>query len=303
EEMRGFVFESSGDNTDVRDHLASRIGGFGVGAGEISENWLPLFQDAFAQPGGTAVDLITYENIARAIGEYENSQVFIDNPWSRFVGGDQDAISEAAKRGALLFYRDLDVGGLGCVQCHSGDFFTDEGFHAAGFPQIGRGKGDIGSLGDTHGDRGRERVTGLSSDRFSFRTPSLLNVEVTGPWGHAGAFLTLEETVRYHLDPDTGWTYFNFAALPPGTQTEGCFENTGDALLTVTSRRLAGTSPLPLFSGVADAQIQDMVAFLKSLTDPRVLDPAALEPWIARNDGTFTDSQLLQAHDGDANSL
>jgi hypothetical protein len=46
-----------------------------------------------------------------------------------------------------------------------------------------------------------------------------------------------------------------------------------------------------------------MVAFLESLTDPRVLNPAALEPWIARNDGSFTDSQLLQAHDGDANSL
>ena len=109
--------------------------------------------------------------------------------------------------------------------------------------------------------------------------------------------------MRYHLDPDTGWSTFNFSGLPAGTQTEGCFENTGDALLTVASRRLAGTSSLPLLSGVADAQVQDLVAFLESLTDPRVLDPVALEPWIARNDATLTDSQLLQAHDGDANSL
>lgn len=303
EEMRGFAFETSGDNAAVRDHLSARIGGFGIGAGEIVEDWLPLFRDAFGQPTGAAEDLIHFENIVRAIAEYENSQVFVENPWSAFVGGDQAAISDAAKRGALLFFRDPTAGGVGCVRCHSGDFFTDEGFHAVGFPQIGRGKGNLGSLGDSHGDYGRERVTGLSSDRFSFRTPSLLNVQATGPWGHAGSFLTLEETVRYHLDPDTGWSTFNFSGLPAGTQTEGCFENTGDALLTVASRRLAGTSSLPLLSGVADAQVQDLVAFLESLTDPRVLDPVALEPWIARNDATLTDSQLLQAHDGDANSL
>lgn len=303
EEMRGFHFEAGNDNTAVRDHLAARIGGIGIGAGEIVENWLPLFQDAFASPGGTAADLITFPNIVRAIAEYENSQVFVDNPWSAYVGGDEDAITEAAKRGALLFFNEPEDGGAACVRCHSGDFFTDERFHAVGFPQIGRGKGDLGSLGDTHGDHGRERVTGDSADRFSFRTPSLLNVEATGPWGHAGAFLTLEETVRYHLDPDTGWAQFNFGAMPAGIQIEGCFENTGDALLTVASRQLAGTSLLPRIPGVADAQIQDLVAFLRALTDPRVLDPAALEPWIARNDLVFTDSQLLDAHDEDANGL
>lgn len=303
EEMRGFSFEASGENEDVREHLAGRLGNYGVGAGEITENWLPLFRTAFDQPTGTAQDLITFPNIVEAIGAYEDSQVFVDTPWKDYVEGDEDALSASAKRGALLFFRGPAAGGASCVRCHSGDFFTDERYHAVAFPQVGRGKGDGAVTGDLHADFGRERVTGMREDRYAFRTPSLLNVAATGPWGHDGVFQDLESLVRYHLDPENGWASFDLGTLPADVQTEGCVENTAVILQEFLTQKANGDARLPIVSNFTNAQIQDLVAFLEALTDPRVLDAAAMEPWIARNDGTFTDSLLLQATDGALNSL
>ena len=189
------------------------------------------------------------------------------------------------------------------MRCHSGDFFTDEKHHRVAFPQIGRGKGDGAVTGDLHADFGRERVTGVRDDRYAFRTPSLINVSATGPWGHDGAFLDLETLVRYHLDPETGWTNYSLADLPAGTQTEGCVENTAVLVQEFVDGKAAGKIRLPVVRGFTDRQVTDLVAFLEALTDPRVLDAAALEPWIARNNATFTDSLLLEAHDEGLQSL
>ena len=51
------------------------------------------------------------------------------------------------------------------------------------------------------GDFGRERVSGDPADRYRFRTPSLRNVAVTAPYGHAGVYASLNAVVRHHLDP------------------------------------------------------------------------------------------------------
>jgi cytochrome c peroxidase len=64
-------------------------------------------------------------------------------------------------------------------------------------PQIGPGKGD-GASGLE--DFGRFKVTGEIEDLFAFRTPSLRNVAVTGPWGHAGGYSDLRQVVVHHLE-------------------------------------------------------------------------------------------------------
>ena len=303
EEMRAFVFEAGNTNEDVRSHLAARIGNNGIGAGEITDNWLPLFQTAFEDPTGTAVDLITFPNIVEAIGSYEDSQVFINTPWKNYIEGNEDAISDSAKRGALLFYNSPAKGGMSCVNCHSGDFFTDEDFHLAAFPQVGRGKGDSVDGSNNSADFGRERVTGILADRYAFRTPSLLNVAATGPWTHAGAMEDLSSLVRYHANPEAEFFAFSFADLPVGTQITDSFENTSDVMFALAAQRTANSTLLAPNRSLSDSEVADIVAFLSALTDPRVLDPEALEPWIGRNDGTFTDSNLLEGHDGDLNQL
>ena len=69
-------------------------------------------------------------------------------------------------------------------------------------PQIGPGKGhNSEGYDDGREDFGREAVTGNVNDRFRFRTPTLRNVALTAPYGHAGAFDTLEAMVRHHQSP------------------------------------------------------------------------------------------------------
>ena len=65
---------------------------------------------AFAS-AAPAEQLITFDNIALAIGEYQRSQVFVNSPWRSYVRGDNDAIGDAAKRGAILFFTPLFDGG------------------------------------------------------------------------------------------------------------------------------------------------------------------------------------------------
>lgn len=136
---------------------------------------------------------IAYRDAANAIAAFEGKAWRFDNsPFDRFLRGERGAMSRAARYGMRLFY-----GKAGCANCHSGTFQTDHSFHAIAMPQLGQGKGH-GPSG--HEDRGHEAVSGDSADRFKFRTPSLRNVALTGPWGHAGAFDSLEAIIEHHLD-------------------------------------------------------------------------------------------------------
>jgi cytochrome c peroxidase len=291
EEMRGFTFATPGTNDDVRTALEVKLASV--------QSWL----DEFAAVYGDST--ITYERIAEAIGEYERSQIFINTPWKAFLEGDDTAISDAARRGALLFMLPTRVDGASCVSCHRGDRFTDEQFHVLGVPQIGRGKGD----GDTGTDDfGRNRVSGNDNDLYAFRTPSLLNVTETGPWGHSGAYTTLESIVRHHLDPQAAFDNYDTTQLEPSIvdsgQTADMQINTQKALDTLAANRLAGISSIQNVE-LTDDQISDLVEFLKTLTDPCVTDRSCLTPWIPDSDyiDANPDLQLLKAVDAGLNPL
>ncbi|MDX1451677.1 MAG: cytochrome c peroxidase [Oleiphilaceae bacterium] len=295
EEMKNFGFFNGASNAEVREHLEQRLGGYGTppGGALAHNDWLSEFQLAFSDPDGTAETLITFENISLAIAEYERSQVFVDTPWKAYVQGDNDAIDDAAKRGALIFFKSIAEGGADCAACHSGDFFTDEGFHVIGMPQIGRGKGD-GDSGDD--DFGRFRETGIEADRYSFRTPTLLNTTATGPWGHAGAYTRLENAVRHHLNPQWALDNFDWSQLDPNLQASNMLENTQLAIDKLEANRALG---IPSLQNVvlSDAQVNDLMAFLETLTDPCVENRACLSPWIPDASDSNPDAMRLNARD------
>ena len=289
EEMRA-LFKEAEDNEAVRDALAGRL----VDQ-EIPNTWLREFQQAF-DSNASADELITYMNISLAIGEYERSQVFVESPWRSYVQGNDNAIGDAAKRGAILFYTSREEGGAQCVACHSGDFFTDENFHVLSMPQIGRGKGD-GEFGDD--DFGRWRETGVEADRYAFRTPSLLNATATGPWTHAGAYLSLAAVVRHHADPERAIDSYDFSLLEldPGMQGEHAQENTRSALSQLQSLRNAGESKLPPPYVQSDDDVADLIAFMDSLTDPCVEDRDCLGQWIPDSSDSGPDNLQLNGVD------
>ncbi len=279
EEMRGFEFESDGTNADVRNHLANRLQGASGFEHELDENrWLDEFRDVFNQTDADAESLITYGNIALALGEYERSMVFTNTPWKQYVQGDMAALSKNAKKGALLFFNEPQQGGAGCVNCHSGDNFTDEDFHVIAMPQIGRGKEDSTM------DQGRWYVTGADNDRYAFRTPSLLNVTKTSPWGHAGAYSSLKQVILHHANPQQAITQFDYSELDQDIQASMLLTNTRPALKQLQTLRSEGQSKLPRIS-LSDKEVLLLIAFVESLTDPCVEDRECLSPWIATGNG------------------
>ena len=284
EEMRGFEFVLDGSNADVRTALESRLTEDG--------RWGSEFEAVFGSPE------VTYARIAEAMGAYEDSQVFTDTPWRAYVRGDHAAIGESAKRGALLFFRSKEDGGVNCASCHSGDFFTDEDFHSICAPQIGRGKGD--GLRGTN-DFGRARETADRNERFSFRTPTLTNVSATGPYLHSGAYDNLADVVRHHLDPRAAIERFDPASVPMAA-SDDFDQNTQEMLdfLEVSGKAIEFfDAPFEY----REEQVEDLVTFLETLTDPCVLDRECLAPWIADPAIDDVDGQLLVAVDQERSPL
>lgn len=309
EEMRTDHFEPDGSNNTIRQHLAARIGGYDGGfaaQNELASNeWLTEFQTAFAVTQ-SAEQLVTYDNIAKALASYEASQIFVDNPWNRYVSGDTNAIGDQAKRGAILFFSDKEDGGAHCSSCHSGDLFSDESHHVTAFPQIGPGKGD-GQTGDD--DFGLARETGNVQDRYRFRTPSLLNIEMTAPYGHAGSYKTLREVVNHYAQPDSALSFFDtegWCHQITSDRSSSCNSlfpsarvNTRNALVQ-TGNEVGGET----IEGIAldNRQIDQITAFLHTLTDPCTKDRNCLAPWIA-TPGPGPDGNQLNGVDRAGNRL
>jgi cytochrome c peroxidase len=282
-EMRGFDFIMGGDGTDVRAALEQRL---------TEAGWGPEFEVAFGGPE------ITYARIAEAMADYEDSQVFSDTPWRAYVAGENTAISETAKRGALLFFQTIEEGGFDCVSCHSGDFFTDESFHAIAAPQIGRGKGD-GASGTN--DHGRARETADRNDRFSFRTPTLLNVAATGPYFHSGAYDDLTDVVRHHLDPQAALRNYDPASVPQADAVD--FDSNTQEMIDFLEVSGHGIDSFRNPVDSIDAEVEELVAFLQTLTDPCVLHRECLASWIADPETDDVDGHLLVAIDADGDPL
>lgn len=284
DEMRGFEFVAGGTNDELRTALEDRL--------MEDERWVDEFEAVF----GTAE--ISYGRIAEAIAAYERSQLFVDTPWRAYVEGDRWAIGPLAKHGARLFFTSVEEGGAGCVSCHSGDFFTDEGFSSICAPQIGRGKGN-GATGTN--DFGRERESGDPEDRFTFRTPTLLNVAVTGPYLHSGAYDSLADVIRHHFDPQDAVANYDPASIPDAA-SEDFSDNMSEIVdYLQTSSRVIDSFQEPVEYNEFD--IKALVAFLETLTDRCVVDRQCLTPWIADPATDDVDGQLLVAFDGDGNPL
>src|SRR5206468_5319250 len=115
--------------------------------------------------------------------------------------GHQNALDASEKRGALRFF-----GQAGCVSCHSvtgssNEMFTDFRQHAIGVPQlVPRVTNKQFDGPGANEDFGREDFTGNASDRYAFRTPSLRNVALNAAFMHDGAFTSLTEAIRHHLN-------------------------------------------------------------------------------------------------------
>jgi cytochrome c peroxidase len=119
------------------------------------------------------------DNVTKALASYMRTIISDDTPWDRWQKGDEDAVSDQAKRGYAVFQE------LGCVECHAGVLFTDQQFHNVG----------VGMDAESP-DVGRFKVTGEVVDTGAFKTPTLRDITRSAPYFHNGSVATLEEAVR-----------------------------------------------------------------------------------------------------------
>lgn len=143
------------------------------------------FQRAFAQPA-------TAENIPKAFATFFRTLTTGNSAWDKFQANDKKALSKDAQAGYQVFLK------ANCNVCHVPPLFTDHDFH------------NIGWSIDNSADLGRQESTKAVEDTGKFKTPSLRNVALTGPYFHDGKAATLDEAIDFmlkggqpnpHLDP------------------------------------------------------------------------------------------------------
>ncbi|MGJ8679167.1 Lcl domain-containing protein [Paraglaciecola sp.] len=306
-EMRGDEPLTDNNNQAYRDMLAARF--------SDNADWEAMFQAAF---GDTEV---SFDRIAEALATFEESMVFTDNPWQEYVaalrgdpGTDIDVMTQDEKIGAVLFMTAGDEGGAACSECHSGDTFTDEEFHAIGLGQVGPGNGDSASFPPVNNsDFGRANISGDVGDTYHFRTSPLLNITETGPYMHNGALSTLRQVMDVYGNPggamndllgistilngNAVFNELNNADYCELTSVKDIMDKTGetceqvynninpDAFLNTrilfrqTFDETVSNSPAPEIDINTD-QSSTVIEFMGALTDPCVTDRECLQPWI-----------------------
>jgi cytochrome c peroxidase len=135
------------------------------------------YRDLFARAFPGEVPALTMRNVVKAIAAFERAIISAASSYDRYhYGGDDAAVSAAARRGETLFFSQP----LSCFRCHGGFNFSD----ATEFEGRPRRQPSM-------------HATGVAAPGM-FKAPSLRNVALTAPYMHDGSLPTLEAVLdRY----------------------------------------------------------------------------------------------------------
>ena len=256
DEMAGHYSENDISQAVRRGTLTGKNGAWDLITQRVAK--VPQYANDFVAvyPHITRPDDIAFTDVSNAIAVFMELEWRSDTaPFDAVLRG-QGSLSTDAGKGMELFY-----GAAGCANCHSGALLTDHGFHAMGQPQLGPGKG---ARFESHArDEGRFRVTGVEADKYAFRTPSLRNVALTGPWGHAGAYSDLTAFVAGHADPRAALAAFDRSGA---ILTE--FDAADWRIMDDPAEVAAIANAVKIDPVLLTAQeVAEVVAFLGTLTD------------------------------------
>lgn len=222
----------------------------------------PIYDGLFAAAFPDEADPRTAANVVLALAAFERtiisgSSAFDD--W--FYGTDYGDLSDAAARGWELF----NAPPANCFRCHDDFNLTDSTLYDGGpdrppvFHNIGLYNVD-GAGAYPADDPGLVEITGDPADMGKFKTPTLHNVAVTGPYMHDGSVATLEGVIDHYATG--GRTIAEGPNAGVGSDSPLVSEYVQPFTLTPDERA-------------------DMLAFLESLTDSGFLvDPAFGDPWV-----------------------
>ncbi len=149
----------------------------------------PYFDAAF--PDIPESERYTRKTASFAISAYLRQLMCNEAPFQRWLKGEDNAMSDEQKRGAMLFF-----GKAGCYRCHNQPNLGSITFHALGVQDLYQN----GGLKTSEADRrnlGRGGFTGKTEDMYRFRVPQLYNLGDSGPYFHGSSKQTLRDVVEY----------------------------------------------------------------------------------------------------------
>jgi cytochrome c peroxidase len=221
--------------------------------------YVTMFNAAFPGEGR-----VGFDQAARALAAFQMQEFTkTRSPFDRYLERDDAALSVPEKRGALLFF-----GKAQCSSCHNGPFLGGQQIANVGAPQIGPGGTRQPPL-----DLGRGELDNNDFYQFAFRVAPLRNVELTAPYFHSGAFRTLDEVVHHYNDVAKSLSEYDPSRLDPDVRPL----YRGDAgTLSAVLGTLDFRLRRPL--GLTEAEMGDLVSFLKALTDPAARNLSAVIP-------------------------
>lgn len=182
-------------------------------------------------------------DMSLALEQFLLSIVSNGSRFNKFFPGDNPQVmNQSELRGAFAFNGlvDFDANmktkGADCFHCHGGELAQQQNPVMGGIANNG--------LDPIVTDKGFGAITNRDQDMGTFKTPSLLNIAVTGPYMHDGRFNTLEEVIEHY---STGIRYENSTIHPQLAAHGGVQMN------------------------LSETQKADLVAYLKSMTDSSFL--------------------------------
>ena len=192
------------------------------------------YKGAFQKAFG--VEEITSERIAMALEQHLLSLTSQDSKFDR-AARKVETLSEPEARGLKLFVTEFDPArGLRGADC----------FHCHGGMLFTNHAFHNNGLARAVDDVGRSAVTKVAADVGKFKTPSLRNIALTAPYMHDGRFATLEEVVEH----------YDHGVVRSDTLDPNLAKHPAQGL------------------GLTSAEKADLVAFLKTLTDTALTQPA-----------------------------
>jgi cytochrome c peroxidase len=228
---------------------------------DADSTYRELFALAFPDsPPGATINRIRF-----ALASFCRTLISGDSPYDRYYRGDHSALTAGQVRGLKLFNSER----MECFHCHSGINLSTS-YHDATttagtitFPFFNNGLYNVGGDGSyPEGNQGLYELTHDPKDRGRFRPQGLRNVAVTAPYMHDGSIATLRDVVRHY-------------ARGGRVVLSGPYAGDG-SLSPLKSGLVRGFS-------LTEAEMDDVIAFLESLTDstfltdPRFSDPFAAE--------------------------
>jgi len=169
--------------------------------------------------------------VLKALGAFQRTLTSRRSRFDEFLDGNYKVLSEQEVRGLHLFRTKAR-----CMNCHNGQFFTDDAYHNIGLTYYKR----------KYQDLGRYEITKDPADIGRFRTPSLRDVMNTDPWMHNGLFWNM-----------TGLLNMYNSGMQMNSATPE--QKTKDPLYPVTD-------PLMQPLNLSKEEIKDIEAFLHAIT-------------------------------------